>query len=48
MLEALRRVCADEPLRERLRDAGPRRAREFSWRKTAMGTIEALRRAARR
>lgn len=48
MLEALRRLCADEPLRERLRAAGPRRAREFPWRRTALGTLQTLRRAAGR
>src|ERR1017187_8153477 len=46
MVAALRRITADEALRERLREAGPRRAAEFSWRKTAEVTLEVLRECA--
>jgi len=42
MVAALRRIVTDEALRQRLADAGPRRAAQFSWRKTAEGTLEAL------
>jgi glycosyltransferase involved in cell wall biosynthesis len=41
--EALRRIASDEELRQRLTEAGPRRAAEFSWRKTAEVTLQALR-----
>ena len=44
---ALRRITSDEELRQRLAEAGPRRAAEFSWRKTAEVTLEALRDCAR-
>ena len=44
---ALRRIAADEELRRRLAEAGPRRAAEFSWRKTAEITLAALRDCAR-
>ncbi len=47
MYEALERLCSDEPLRRRLRAAGPERAREFSWERTAAVTLECLRQAAR-
>ena len=43
MLAAMRRITEDEALRQRLAEAGPRRASEFSWRKTAEITLEALR-----
>jgi glycosyltransferase involved in cell wall biosynthesis len=38
----LRRVLTDEPRRARLRDAGPRRASEFSWDRFAQRTLEVL------
>ena len=44
---ALRRIVSDEALRQRLADAGPRRAAEFSWRKTAQITLAALQDCAR-
>jgi glycosyltransferase involved in cell wall biosynthesis len=40
--EAMRRLADDGALRERLREAGPRRAAQFSWRTTAEGTLAAL------
>ena len=40
--EAMLRITADEPLRTRLAEAGPRRAAQFSWRATAEGTLAAL------
>jgi glycosyltransferase involved in cell wall biosynthesis len=43
LADALRRIASDEVLRQRLAEAGPRRAAEFSWRKTAEATLEALR-----
>jgi glycosyltransferase involved in cell wall biosynthesis len=43
LLAALRRIAGDEGLRERLKVAGPRQAAQFSWRKTAEITLEALR-----
>jgi glycosyltransferase involved in cell wall biosynthesis len=43
MAAALRRIASDEALRQRLSEAGPRRAAEFSWRKTAEITLQALR-----
>ena len=43
MAAALRRITCDEDLRRRLAEAGPRRAAEFSWRKTAEVTLETLR-----
>jgi len=43
MADALRRIVDDEALRRRLAAAGPRRAAEFSWRKTAEITLRALR-----
>lgn len=48
ILDALVRVTSDEQLRARLAEAGPRRAAEFSWRKTAEATLAALKDAARR
>ena len=42
MVEALLRIVADEPLRTRLAEDGPRRAAQFSWKKTAEGTLAAL------
>ncbi len=44
--EALERVAADGALRERLRLAGPERARQFSWRRTAEATLRILKRVA--
>jgi glycosyltransferase involved in cell wall biosynthesis len=46
MVAALRRITGDEALRRRLSAAAPRRAAEFSWRKTAEVTLEALRECA--
>jgi glycosyltransferase involved in cell wall biosynthesis len=40
--EAMLRVAADEALRTRLAEAGPRRAAQFSWRETAEATLAAL------
>jgi glycosyltransferase involved in cell wall biosynthesis len=42
MAAALRRITSDNALRQRLEEAGPRRAAEFSWRKTAEVTLQAL------
>lgn len=42
MIAALRRITSDAELRQRLAEAGPRRAAEFSWRKTAELTRDAL------
>jgi len=42
MADALRRIVSDEALRQRLAIDGPRRAAEFSWRKTAETTLEAI------
>jgi glycosyltransferase involved in cell wall biosynthesis len=42
MIAALERIMCDEALRQRLADAGPRQAANFSWRKTAEATLEAL------
>jgi alpha-1,3-rhamnosyl/mannosyltransferase len=36
---ALRRVLGDESLRSRMRDAGLGRAAEFTWGRTAAGTL---------
>jgi glycosyltransferase involved in cell wall biosynthesis len=47
MAEAMLRITADEPLRTRLAEAGPRRAAEFSWQETAEATLAALRSAGR-
>lgn len=40
--EALDRLTGDPGLRQGLAEAGPRRAREFSWRQTARLTLDAL------
>ena len=40
---ALERIVSDEELRRRLAAAGPERAREFSWERTAKLTLAALR-----
>jgi glycosyltransferase involved in cell wall biosynthesis len=42
-VEALRKITGDEALRARLREAGPRRAAQFSWKATAERTLEAVR-----
>ncbi|HYW42126.1 MAG TPA: glycosyltransferase family 1 protein [Bryobacteraceae bacterium] len=42
VLEAMRRIVSDAPLRERLAAEGPIRAADFSWKATAQGTLEAL------
>jgi glycosyltransferase involved in cell wall biosynthesis len=41
---ALVRVLSDEALAEKLRNAGERRAAEFTWERTARATLEILRR----
>ncbi|MFN0166283.1 MAG: glycosyltransferase family 4 protein [Bryobacteraceae bacterium] len=46
MVEALRRIVGDEELRRRLSRAGPERAKEFSWARTARLTLACLSRAA--
>jgi glycosyltransferase involved in cell wall biosynthesis len=46
ILEAMERLASDESLRERLSAAGPQRAAQFSWLKTAQLTLDALREAA--
>ena len=43
MVEALRKITGDETLRARLREAGPRRAAQFSWKATAEKTLGAVR-----
>jgi glycosyltransferase involved in cell wall biosynthesis len=40
--EAMLRITADEALRAHLAEAGPRRAKQFSWRATAEATLAAL------
>jgi glycosyltransferase involved in cell wall biosynthesis len=40
--ESMERIVTDDALRARLADAGPRRARQFTWRETARRTLEAL------
>jgi glycosyltransferase involved in cell wall biosynthesis len=42
MLVALRRITGDEELRRRLVEAGPKRAANYSWRRTAEVTLQAL------
>jgi glycosyltransferase involved in cell wall biosynthesis len=42
MAAALRRISGDNALRQRLSEAGPRRAAQFSWRATAEATLNAL------
>ena len=44
--EGLQRLLEDEALRERLRQAGPERAREFTWEKAAGRLQEAMERVA--
>jgi alpha-1,3-rhamnosyl/mannosyltransferase len=39
--DAIERLLHDAPTAERLREAGPRRAREFSWARTAEQTLAA-------
>jgi glycosyltransferase involved in cell wall biosynthesis len=39
---ALERVMHDEPLRDRLEQAGPERARPFTWERAARQTLDAL------
>jgi glycosyltransferase involved in cell wall biosynthesis len=46
LLEALERLASDDALRRRLAAAGPLRAADFSWTKTAEATLAALRDAA--
>jgi len=46
LCQALDRLASDEPLRARLAAAGPLRAAEFTWEKTAGKTLAALREAA--
>jgi len=42
MLAALDRITGDAVLRQRLAEAGPKRAAQFSWRTTAEATLRAL------
>jgi glycosyltransferase involved in cell wall biosynthesis len=42
MVESMRRITTDEALRQRLAEAGPRRAAQYSWKATAEATLEAL------
>ncbi|MFB3779211.1 MAG: glycosyltransferase family 4 protein [Bryobacteraceae bacterium] len=46
LLDAMVRIAADELLRRRLAEAGPRRAAAFTWRKTAEATLAVLSEAA--
>lgn len=46
ILDGLTRLLSHEALRARLEEAGPRRARKFSWERTARETLAAYRRAA--
>jgi len=39
----IERVLTDEELRSRLRQAGPRRAAEFTWERAARATLEVYR-----
>lgn len=43
--DAIRQVVADAGLRRQLAEAGARRAQRFSWRNTALGTVESYARA---
>jgi len=43
LLDAMRSIAGDGALRERLAQAGPRRAAGFSWRRAAADTLEVLR-----
>ena len=45
ILDAMVRITSDGELRARLAAEGPRRASEFSWRKTAAQTLELVREA---
>lgn len=45
LTDALRRVVADPALRRRLREGAVRRAREFSWRRTAQDLLRGYERA---
>jgi len=47
LTSALRRAAADGGLRSQLRAAGLARAAEFSWKKTALGTVDAYLKALR-
>ena len=42
---AIRSLIGDEELRARLAEAGRNRAAQFSWERTARGTLETYRRA---
>jgi glycosyltransferase involved in cell wall biosynthesis len=42
MVAALERITGDAALRQRLAEAGPKRAAQFSWRATAEATLAAL------
>jgi glycosyltransferase involved in cell wall biosynthesis len=46
ILDAMTRLTSDQDLRQRLAEAGPARAAEFSWRNAAQKTLEALQDAA--
>lgn len=46
LAEALKQVLLDKTLRERLREAGLVRARQFTWQKTAEKTLEVYRKVA--
>ncbi len=46
MTQALERLLEDVTLRDRLRRAGPERARMFTWEQTAQATLDSYRRAA--
>jgi alpha-1,3-rhamnosyl/mannosyltransferase len=48
LADGLRLLLSDRALRDRLRGAGPRRAAHFSWRATAMATLDIYTSAARR
>jgi glycosyltransferase involved in cell wall biosynthesis len=48
ILQAMERLTGDQELRQRLAREGPRRASEFTWRKTAEATLAAIREAAAR
>ena len=43
--DAIRRIATDAGLRRELSEAGARRAQRFSWRNTALGTVECYARA---
>lgn len=40
--DALDRIVTDEPLRRRLAEAGPQRARQFTWEQAAAATLDIL------